>query len=129
MRLVLALASLALLAPGDRATASYSGTTLRLTLQYAMTCGEPGPGPLVVALPAGFRLVSARVVVRGRPELYIARGSTLAIQLPQPPQVTCMSIAEGTLPVVVRGVHAGAGAYTIRARIRSHSFAVRLRIR
>lgn len=129
MRLAAAFASLALIAPGDRATATFNGGTLRLTLHYAMTCGQPGPGPLVIALPAAFRISSVRATARGMAAPANARGTMVTVQLPKPPQVTCMSITEGALPVTITGLRAPAGRYTLSARIRSHAFSARLRIR
>ena len=124
-----AAAALALGAPGDAATASYAHAALALTLRYEMTCGEPGPGPLVVRLPARFRLVSSRVFVDGAERARAVNDSTVTVDLPKPPGITCMSIAEGTLKVRLTGVRAPAGTWTVRARIRTHAFAARLRIR
>lgn len=125
MHLAVAAAVLALVLPGDRAAATYSGSTLSLTLHYLMTCGEPGPGPLTIQLPARFRL--AQVTVPGHPSS--VRGHTVAVAIPGPTGVTCMSIAEGTLRVKVRGVHAARGTYAVKAHIRTHAFSVRLRVR
>lgn len=124
-----AFSSLAVIAPGDRAGATFSGNTLTLTLHYLMTCGQPGAGPLVIALPAAFRISSLRVTVSGKTAPAGARGTTVTVQLPRPPQVTCMSIAEGTLPVTVSRLRASAGRYTVSARIRNHAFSAQLRIR
>ena len=124
-----AAAALALGAPGDTATAAYAHGALALTLRYEMTCGEPGPGPLAVRLPQRFRLVSSHAYVDGTERLQIASGSTLTIDLPKPPGITCMSITEGTLKLRLTGVRAPAGTWTVRARIRTHAFAARLRIR
>ena len=88
---------------GDSAIASQTGSTLSLTLRYEMTCAQPGPGPLVVTLPQSFRLADLHVTVRGAQRPALSTGSTLTISLPRPPQVTCMSIGIGTLPVTMRG--------------------------
>jgi hypothetical protein len=129
---MLALAAAALLAfgvPGDAATASYGGGALALSLSYEMTCGRPGPGPLVVRLPARFRLgASARTLVNGAPQLHVVNGPTLTIDLPKPPQITCMSIAEGTLHLRVAGVRAPRGLWLVRARIGNHAFAARVQV-
>jgi len=124
MQLAVAAAVLAFLAPGDRAAATYAGGALALTLHYEMTCGEPGPGPLVVEVPAAFRLKD--VAVAGRHSS--VRGHTVTIAIPGPTGVTCMSIAEGTLRVRLTGVHAPPGSYTVKAQIHRHAFATRLRI-
>jgi hypothetical protein len=135
MRLAIAVLAALVLAPaagagsGDSATASASGTTLALKLHYPMTCAQPGPGPLVVQLPATFRVTGLRVLVRGVQRAAALSGSTLTIDLPKPPQLTCMSITEGTLAVSIAKVHAGAGSYAVLARIRSHTFTARLQIR
>ena len=130
MRLAVAaaLATLGLIAPGDRATATFSGGTLTLTLHYLMTCGEPGPGPLSVTLPVGFRIGALRATLGGTPAPVSHSGRSVQVTLPKPPQVTCMSIAEGTLAVRLANVAASAGSYTVGAGIRNHAFAARLRI-
>jgi hypothetical protein len=129
---MLALAAAALLAfgsPGDAATAAYAGHALALSLSYEMTCGQPGPGPLVVRLPAGFRLgASSRTVVSGVPRLHLVDGSRVTIDLPGPPRITCMSIAEGTLRVRLTGVRAPRGSWVVRARIGDHAFAAQVRV-
>ena len=129
---MLALAAAAILAlgvPGDRAVATYSGSTLRLGLHYEMICGRPGPGPLVVRLPARFRLTAPRAIVDGTERARAVNDSTVTIDLPQPPGITCMSITEGTLHVRLTGVHAPHGSWIVRAQILRHAFAARLRIR
>ena len=128
------LAALAVAAPaaavqGDWATASASGSTVSLRLHYLMTCGQPGPGPLVVRLPAAFGITNLRVTVRGAERPALHSGSALTITLPKPPEVTCMSIGEGTLPVTIANVHAAAGSYVVTARVRNHAFTAGLRIR
>jgi hypothetical protein len=128
---VLALAAAAILAlgvPGDRATAAYAHHDLALTLHYEMICGQPGPGPLVVRLPARFRLVASRAIVDGKERARAVNDSTVTVDLPKPPGITCMSIAEGTLHVRLTGVHAPRGTWNVRAQIRRHAFAARLRI-
>jgi hypothetical protein len=129
VHLAVAAAVLALVVPGDHATATYSGHTLKLTLQYEMICGQPGPGPLVVRLPSSFRLAGLRAYVRGVERARAVNDSTVTIDLPKPPQITCMSITEGTLPVKLTNVRATGGTYTVRAQIRRHAFVARLRIR
>lgn len=112
------------------ATASLAGGTLSLRLHYPMVCGLPGRGPLVVTLPAALRVASLRVRVRVRGKVRPAslRGRMVTIRLPKPPQVTCMSIAEGTLAITIATVRAPAGAYVVRARVDTHAFAAPLRV-
>jgi hypothetical protein len=126
--LALALAPAAAAGMSDWATASQTGTTLSLRLHYPMTCGQPGRGPLVVTLPTAFRVTGLHVTVQGAQQTAALGVSTLTIDVPKPPQVTCMSITEGTLPVTIAHVHADAGSYTVHAKIRNHVFTARLRI-
>jgi hypothetical protein len=91
-----------------------------------MTCNQPGRGPLFVHLPATARVGSLRVLVRGVAMAASANGSTLTVDLPKPPQVTCMSITEGTLPVILRGVVAPDGTSVVTASIGRHAFKARL---
>ena len=126
---VAALASLAVVVPGDFGTATYAGTTLSLRLRYPMICGQPGPGPLVVRLPTAFRLTQPRVRVDGSARPFSVAVGTLTIRLPKPPEVTCMSIAEGALPVLISGVRAPTGSYVLRASLSTHAFTARLRVR
>jgi hypothetical protein len=129
VHLAVAAAVLALVVPGDHATATYSGDTLKLTLHYEMICGQPGPGPLVVRLPARFRLAGLRAYTGGVERARAVNDSTVTIDMPKPPQITCMSITEGTLPVKLTNVRATSGTYTVKAHVRNHAFAARLRIR
>jgi hypothetical protein len=110
------------------ATASLAGGTLSLRLHYPMVCGQPGRGPLVVNLPAAFRVApSPRVRVGGALRPASLRDRTVTVTLPKPPQVTCMSIAEGTLPIAISTVRAPAATYAVRARVGGRSFVARLR--
>ena len=113
---------------GDWATASWSGGSLVLDLHYLMTCGEPGPGPVVVRLPAAFRITSLRVLVRGARRPAALNGTRLTIRLPKPPEVTCMSIVEGRLHVAISKVRAAGGTYAVRAAVGDHAFAPRVRV-
>lgn len=124
-----AAAILALGAPGDAATATYAHSNLALTLRYEMICGQPGPGPLVLQLPTRFRLTAPRAFVDGKERAGSVMASTVTIDLPNPPRITCMSITEGTLHVRVTGVHAPHGTWTLHAQIRRHAFTARLQIR
>ena len=124
----MATVSLLVAAPGGSATASYSAGTLALKLRYEMTCGQPGPGPLVVRLPSSFTISSLRVRVDGVPRPAQHAGTRVTISLPKPPEVTCMSITEGTLRVSVAQVHAPRGTYAISASLPRFGFAARLRV-
>lgn len=130
MRVAIAAAfsSLAVIAPGDRATATFSGTTLTLTLRYLMTCGQPGPGPLAVTLPSGVRIGTLHATLNGKPAPVSHMGRTVDVTLPKPPQVTCMSITLGTLRVGLEGLHAGSGTYAITAQVNRHSFSTSFRV-
>lgn len=125
--LLLSAAAL-LVAPGDSATASYGAGTLALTLRYEVTCGQPGPGPVVVRLPSSFTISRLRVRVDGARRAAQRAGTRLTISLPKPPDVTCMSITEGTLRVTVARVRAPAGRYVVRVRVNAHAFAASLRV-
>ena len=113
---------------GNVATAAGTARSVSLRLHYPMTCGQPGPGPLVVELPTAFRIRGLRVTVQGHAAPSRARGHTVTAQLPRPPQVTCMSITEGVLRVTLAGVHTTHGAYTVHAQVRNRTFSARLRI-
>jgi hypothetical protein len=127
--LLLSAAALLAAAPGDSATASYGAGTLALSLRYEMTCGQPGPGPVVVRLPPTFTISRLRVRVDGARRATRQAGTRLTISLPKPPEVTCMSITRGTLRVAVASVRAPAGSYVVRVRVNTHAFAASLRVR
>jgi hypothetical protein len=110
------------------ATASLAGGTLSLNLHYEMVCGQPGRGPVVVRLPPGFRLSRLQVSARGEARPFTLAGRTVTIGLAKPPQITCMSITEGTLPIRIAGVHAPAGTYVIRAAVNANTFTAPLRV-
>lgn len=131
MRLAVAgaLASLAIVGPSEYATASFAAGTVSLKLHYEMVCGQPGRGPVVVRLPAAFRLGKLEVRVRGEPRPITVAGRTVTIGLRKPPEVTCMSITEGVLPIAIAGVRAPAGTYTLRAAANAHVFTAPLRVR
>lgn len=127
--LLLSAAALLAVAPGDSATARYGAGTLALSLRYEMTCGQPGPGPLVVRLPSSFTISRLRVRVDGAPRPAQHVGTRVTISLPKPPQITCMSITEGTLTVTLAGVRAPARTFVVRAQVGSHRFSAPLRVR
>lgn len=126
----LALASSAGAVEGDWATAAASGSTVSLRLHYLMTCGQPGAGPLVVRLPAAFHVTNLRVTVRGVQRAATLSNSTVTIDLPKPPQVTCMSIGPGVLPVTLKSVRlpTASGLYVISARVGPHRFKAQVRV-
>ena len=131
MLATLALASSAAGNDGDWATAAASGTTVTLRLHYLMTCGQPGEGPVEITLPSSLRFGgSLSGFVNGKQRPTLSSAHTATVQLPKPPEVTCMSIGPGVLTVALRGVRVPtvAGVYTIRAAIGTHRFSVRLRI-
>ncbi len=111
------------------ATASLAGGTLSLKLRYAMVCGQPGRGPVVVHLPSAFRLSKLRVRIRGEARPFTVAGTTVTIGLRKPPQITCMSITEGVLPVAIGGVRAPRGTYAVRGAVNAHTFTADLRVR
>ncbi len=125
-----ALGSLALAAPGDRATATFSGTTLTLRLQYWMTCGRPGAGPVAITLPPGIRVAALRASLNGKAAPVLRSRRTVDVTLPKPPSgPTCMSITLGTLRVALTGLHAKSGRYVTTARVNRHSFTGSFRVR
>jgi hypothetical protein len=111
------------------ATASLSGGMLSLHLRYAMVCGQPGRGPVVVKLPAAFRLSKLHVRVRREARPFTVAGRTVTIGLRKPPQITCLSITEGVLPITIAGVRAPAGTYAVRGAVNAHPFTAELRVR
>lgn len=110
------------------ATASLAGGTLSLQLHYPMVCGQPGRGPIVVRLPSSFTISRLRVRVDGARRTTQRSGTRLTISLPKPPEVTCMSITEGTLRVAVASVRAQTGRYAVRVRVNANAFAASLRV-
>jgi hypothetical protein len=110
------------------ATASLAGGTLSLNLHYEMVCGQPGRGPVVVRLPAAFRLSRLQVRARGEARPFTVAGRTVTINLAKPPQITCMSIAEAALPIRIAGIHAPAGTYAVRAVVNANTFTATLHV-
>jgi hypothetical protein len=128
LAVVAAAASLAAIAPGDRAAAKYHAGDVALTFHYEMTCGRPGPGPVVVHLPAALHVTALHATVNGAAAPASRSGGAVAVALPRPSGVTCMSITEGTLRVTIASVHGPAGTYQLQEQIRSRSFTTPLRI-
>jgi hypothetical protein len=125
-----ALGSLALAAPGERATATFSAGSLTLTLHYWMTCGRPGAGPVAITLPSGIRIAALRASLNGKSAPASRSGRTVDVTLPTPPPgMTCMSITLGTLRVALTGLSAKSGRYAVTAHVSRHSFAASFRVR
>jgi hypothetical protein len=103
-----------------------------------MTCGQPGPGPVVVTLPAAMHvpraIAAAAVLVQAKPARSVSvAGHAVTVALPKPPQVTCMSIGPGVLRLAFTAAAglrnpAAAGTYTVRARLPKGAFVARLSI-
>jgi hypothetical protein len=138
------IAAAALLAPAsaggtDWATAVVSPgvvshrATLTLKLHYEMTCGQPGPGPVVIQLPARMDVLATLAVrTNAKPAVKATvSGHKVTVQLRRPPAVTCMSIGMGTLTIDLAGVRnpASAGTYFVRARVHEYSFVAQLAVR
>jgi len=98
---------------------------LTLRLGYEMQCGYPGPGPVVVQLPAAemvpARIARTAVLVNGKsaPGVQVT-GRAVMVALPPRPQVMCDVIGPGTLTVVFTraaglGNPSRAGNYTVTA--------------
>ena len=125
------------------AVASPSGagsrpTALTLTLRYPMTCGQPGPGPVLVSLPAAMELPrtlsTSAVHIRGHAAPSVAvHGHLVAVGLPRPPAVICQSITTGTLtiqfmPAAQLRNPARPGTYAVLARVAGRAFSARLAV-
>jgi hypothetical protein len=133
-----ALAAAASAAGVDRANATVSPgltahrATLTLKLHYEMTCGHPGAGPVFVRLPNKMGVPRTLTVrVGAKPAPATVSGHDVTVQLPKPPEITCMSIGMGTLTLYLAGVRnpASAGTYFVRARVQNHAFTAQLAIR
>src|SRR5690349_20985282 len=96
------------------ATVAAHPAAVDLKLTYEMQCRYPGPGPVVVTFPAGFRLPAGlpagAVRVDGKPARALpVRARQVRVPLPPRPAILCDSITDGTLDV----------AFTRRAGIRN----------
>jgi hypothetical protein len=152
VRLVLVSTALAaLLAGATYAAAPHSATVtaspsgagarpaaLTVRLSYEMQCGYPGPGPIIVRLPAGERvpatIAPSALLVNGKPApgVHVA-GRAVSIDLPPRPAIMCDVIGPGTAKVVfTRAAGLGnptrAGSYTVTVTRRGTSSAARLAI-
>jgi hypothetical protein len=130
---------------GDSAVAVASPATraarpaaLKLVLRYEMLCAQPGRGPVLVTLPAAFRVPAtikpAAVLVNGKaaPSLRVHR-HVVSVGLPLNSNVICRSFVPGILWIgFTRSARLGnparAGTYAIHATVGSHSLVARLAI-
>jgi hypothetical protein len=121
------------------ATVGARPAVVDLKLRYEMQCGYPGPGPVVVTFPAGFRLpprlAAGSVRVDGKPAPALAvRARKVRVPLRPKPGILCDSITEGTLHIAF-GRAAGirnplrAGTYGFEATRGTLDFAAKTRIR
>ncbi|MGD0714222.1 MAG: hypothetical protein ABSB24_08575 [Gaiellaceae bacterium] len=119
-------------------TAGARPVALTLKLRYEMQCGRPGPGPLVVSLPAAERvphtIVRGSVLVDGKPPASASvTGHVIVLTLPPQRGVICMVIGPGTLTAVFTraaglGNPAVAGSYPIAVRIGARAFTPHLTV-
>jgi hypothetical protein len=142
---MLAAAVVALLLPLNTATAAATPATagartaLTLTMHYEMQCGKPGPGPVVVTLPAAehvpHAITRARVLVDAKaPRAVSVSGHVVTIALVPPHGITCMEIGPGTVTVSFThaaglGNPAAAGSYRVGIRVGTRTFAPRFAVR
>lgn len=120
----------AALAAGPSASASLSHGALELTLRYPMTCGRPGPGPLVIRFPTHFRIASPSATVDGKAAAVTLARTTLTVALARPPQHGCGTVDGGVAVIRITTVHAPRpGVYVLHATVRELTFDARLRVR
>jgi hypothetical protein len=111
---------------------------LTLELEYDMQCGYPGPGPVVVGLPAAehvpVALARSQVLVNGHPAASVqVSGHRVDVGLAPAPQVMCDVIGPGRLTIVFSsaaglGNPARAGSYTIDVTRASTALSARLTV-
>jgi hypothetical protein len=99
---------------------------LTLVARYEMRCNTPGPGTLVVVLPAKEkqprRIAASAVTLDGRSAPAVkTRLHTVSITLPGPHGITCNVMAPGKLTVVFKpaaglGNPAAPGVYPLTVR-------------
>lgn len=112
---------------------------LTLTMHYEMQCGKPGPGPVVVTLPAAERvphaITRATVLVDAKaPRAVSVSGHAVTIALVLPHGITCMEIGPGTLTISFTraaglGNPAAAGSYPVGIRVGTRTFAPHFAVR
>lgn len=78
---------------------------LELAIRLRLQCGRPGPGPVLVSLPAAVAMPATiardAVLVDGAPPVSLfVKGHVIRLALPRPVGVTCDSIGPGTVRVV-----------------------------
>lgn len=118
------------------ATAGARPVRLELALRLDLQCGRPGPGPLLVSLPAAAAVPATiprkAVLVDGAPPLAVfVMGHAVRLALPRPTGVTCDSIGPGTVTVVFTraadlGNPARPGSYRIGLTLGSRGAVARL---
>jgi hypothetical protein len=120
------------------ATADARPVRLELALRLDLQCGRPGPGPLLVSLPAAAAVPATiprrAVLVDGAPPLSaFVTGHVIRLALPRPTGVTCDSIGPGTVTVVFTraaglGNPARPGSYRIGLTLGTRGAVARLAI-
>jgi len=123
------LGASATLTPGSAG----SKATLALKLRYSMQCGQPGPGSVIVQLPARMHPMSSLAVRMNSTQIMGAKvsGTTVTIPLPTHKGITCMVVGPGVVTVDLVGVRnpATAGTYVVRAHVRGMDFAASVAVR
>jgi hypothetical protein len=112
--------------------------TVTLMLRYAMRCGRPGPGSLVVTFPDSERMASrispAAILLNGQKTRSVKRsGKEVTIAFPATSGMTCNVIGPGALKVVfTRAAQLGnpmqAGSYALVARTKNVVLRTRIQI-
>jgi hypothetical protein len=112
--------------------------SVTLMLRYAMRCGRPGPGSLVVTFPSAERLprrISAgSILLNNQKAPSVKRsGKEITIAFPAGSGMTCNVIGPGALKVVfTRAAQLGnpmqAGSYALVARTKSVVLRTRIQI-
>jgi hypothetical protein len=108
--------------------------TLTLKLGYEMQCGYPGPGPVVVTFPTGWRLPAklgtTPVLVDGKAAVSASiSGHSVKVGLAPEPTIMCDVIGPGTLTIqFTRGDDIGgpltAGTSVVTAQVKGVLFRV-----
>jgi hypothetical protein len=111
---------------------------LTLELDYDMQCGYPGPGPVVIELPAAERvpgsLARSQVLVDGHPAASVqVSGHRVDVGLAAKPRIMCDEIGPGRLTISFPtsaglGNPARAGSYTIDVTRASTALSARLTV-
>ena len=103
-----------------------------------MQCGRPGPGPVVVSLPAAERVprtIARRdVSLGGKPPLHASiSGHVIVLTLPPERGIICDVIGPGKLtvafaPAAGLGNPPAAGTYAIAVRVGARAFVAHLAV-